>query len=54
MIYFVSQETDIWVEREKKSAFVKKYIYFKETTRVERIKANCALKKLSLDNLLSF
>ena len=44
MIYFVSRETDIWVERGKKVRSCRKNIYFKETTTVEWIKANCALK----------
>ena len=44
MIYFLSRETAIWVEREKKGRCCRKNIYFKETTRVESIKANCALK----------
>ena len=35
LIYFVFRQTDIWVEREKKFVVVEKYIYFKETTRVE-------------------
>ena len=44
MIYFVSRETDIWVERGKKVRSCRKNVYFKETTTVEWIKANCALK----------
>ena len=56
MIYFVSRETDIWVERETKVRCCRKNIYFKESTRVEWTKANCALKitTISLDILLSF
>ena len=44
MNFFVSLETDIWVESEKKSVVLENYIYFKQTTRVEWIEANCALK----------
>ena len=43
MNYFVSLETHICVEREKKSVVLEK-ILFQETTRVEWIEANCALK----------
>ena len=44
MNYFVYLETDIWVERKKKFCCFRKKLYFKETTRVEWIEANCALK----------
>ena len=54
MNYFVSLETDIWVEREKKSVVLQKNIYFKETTRVEWIEANCALRIIIFRNFAFF
>ena len=44
MNYFVSLETHIWVEREKKVSCFRKKKLFQETTRVEWIEANCALR----------
>ena len=45
MIYFVSWETDIWVEKEKNSVVVEKiYISKKQPELNENVKANCALK----------
>ena len=45
MIYFVSWETDIWVEKEKNSVVVEKiYISKKQQELNENVKANCALK----------
>ena len=41
---FVSPETEIWAERQKKVLCFRKKKYFKETNRVKWIEANCALK----------
>ena len=48
MKYFVSLETDIWVENEKKARCFRKNICFKETARVEWIEETCALKIIIL------
>ena len=54
MNYFVSLETDVWVEREKKCFVLEKIYISKKQAELNELRANCTLKVIPLDILLSF
>ena len=54
MNYFVSLETDIWVERKKKSDVSEKIYFSKKQAELNELRKNVLLKQLLLDILLYF